>query len=200
MDIYLLHATALTPFDRIPDSFIHIHDGKILYLEPFREQTLPLSAHRVDATGLIAAPGWIDVQVNGGFGLDFTQDPASIWEVARQLPALGTTAFLPTIITAPLEVVDEAMRVLRAGPPAGWRGALPLGLHLEGPFLNPARKGAHNPGPPAPARIRFAEELDAPEQRAPGHPGPRTARRHEGRRATARAGGGGQRRPFHGHL
>lgn len=152
MDTYLLHAAALTPFERIPDSFIHIRDGKILYLEPFREQTLPLSAHRVDATGLIATPGWIDVQLNGGFGLDFTQDPASIWEVARHLPALGTTAFLPTIITSPLEVAGEAMRVLRAGPPAGWRGALPLGLHLEGPFLNPARKGAHDP-----AHLRLPE-------------------------------------------
>ncbi len=152
METYLLHATALTPFERIPDAFIHIRDGKILFLEPFREQTLPLAANVVDASGLIATPGWIDLQLNGGFGLDFTDDPSTIWEVAAKLPALGTTSFLPTIISAPLEVAEKAIKVMRAGPPAGWRGALPLGLHLEGPFLNPARKGAHNP-----AHLRLPE-------------------------------------------
>ena len=98
-----------------------------------------------DATGLLLAPGFIDLQVNGGFGLDFTADPATIWDVAAALPRFGVTAFLPTIITSPLSVSQAAQRVLAGGPPAGWRGARPLGLHLEGPFLNPGKKGAHNP-------------------------------------------------------
>lgn len=102
-------------------------------------------AEELDATGLIVTPGWIDIQLNGGFGHDFTEDPASIWEVATLLPSLGLTAFLPTIITCPPEKLARAIRVFRNGPPSGWRGATPLGLHLEGPFLNPAKKGAHNP-------------------------------------------------------
>jgi N-acetylglucosamine-6-phosphate deacetylase len=145
MDRYLLHAAALTPQGRLPDTFIHLRNGHIVQLEPFREQTLPLSVPVIDASGLLATPGWTDLQVNGGFGLDFTQDPSAIWSVAKRLPTLGTTAFLPTIITAPPETVEHAIRVLRAGPPPGWRGARPLGLHLEGPFLNPGRKGAHSP-------------------------------------------------------
>jgi N-acetylglucosamine-6-phosphate deacetylase len=94
---------------------------------------------------LIAAPGYIDLQLNGAFGFDFTAEPGSIWEVAARLPRYGVTAFLPTIITAPLETAARAQDALRRGPPAGFAGALPLGLHLEGPFLNPARRGAHNP-------------------------------------------------------
>ena len=51
------------------------------------------------------APGFIDLQFNGGFGHDFTDDPASIWHVAAQLPQYGVTAFLPTVITSPLEKI-----------------------------------------------------------------------------------------------
>jgi N-acetylglucosamine-6-phosphate deacetylase len=54
------------------------------------------------------------------------------------------TAWLPTIVSAAADgAIDEALRVLAAGPPVGWVGAIPLGLHLEGPFLAPARRGAH---------------------------------------------------------
>jgi N-acetylglucosamine-6-phosphate deacetylase len=93
----------------------------------------------------LLAPGFLDLQVNGGFGLDFTADPTTIWEVAAGLPRFGVTGFLPTIITSPPATVAQAQAVLEGGPPAGWIGARPLGLHLEGPFLNSAKKGAHNP-------------------------------------------------------
>jgi N-acetylglucosamine-6-phosphate deacetylase len=86
------------------------------------------------------------------YGLDFTQNPASIWEVATRLAQTGTTSFLPTIITSPLETVSRAMQVVKAGPPRGWKGAHPLGIHAEGPFLNPGKKGAHDP-----ARMRHPE-------------------------------------------
>jgi N-acetylglucosamine-6-phosphate deacetylase len=86
----------------------------------------------------------MDLQLNGAFGLDFTAQPEAIWEVAAGLPRYGVTAFLPTIITSPLETVVQAQAVLRRGPPPGWRGARPIGLHLEGPFLNPGKRGAHN--------------------------------------------------------
>ncbi len=142
MDI--LHATAITPHAVIPDSFIRIENGKITRVEPFSGQETATETV-INAHGLVAAPGFIDIQLNGGFGLDFTDNPDTIWEVARQLPRFGTTSFLPTIITSPFETVDRAIEILRQGPPPGWQGATPLGLHIEGPFLNPQKKGAHNP-------------------------------------------------------
>lgn len=140
----LIHAQALTPDQNIPDAFILLSDGKIIRVEPFSGQEIP-EGTVIDASGLLVSPGWIDIQLNGGFGLDFTDNPETIWEVARQLPRFGTTSFLPTIITSPLEKIDRALEILHHGPPSGWTGASPLGLHIEGPFLNPQKKGAHNP-------------------------------------------------------
>lgn len=103
------------------------------------------NSHVIDAQELILSPGFIELQINGGFGYDFTEDPASIWEVAEKLPRFGITSFLPTIITSPLETIERAIQVIQKGRPSDAQGAIALGLHLEGPFLNPARKGAHNP-------------------------------------------------------
>lgn len=103
------------------------------------------SSGDLDAHGWIVSPGWIDLQINGGFGFDFTEDPGKIWEVGAQLPRYGVTGFLPTVITAPPETYQKALRVWEKGAPEGWQGAIPLGWHFEGPFLNPEKKGAHNP-------------------------------------------------------
>ncbi len=99
---------------------------------------------RIDASRFIVVPGVIDLQFNGGFGDDFTAHPETIWRVAAQLPRYGVTAFLPTIITSPQETIQHAQAVLQNDAPENFRGALPLGLHLEGPFLNPHKRGAHN--------------------------------------------------------
>lgn len=98
----------------------------------------------IDADGLIVSPGLIDLQINGGFGRDFTQDPTTIWEVGERLPELGVTAFLPTIVTSPPEVTDLALDVVANRKPAGYRGAAVLGLHFEGPWISPEMHGAHN--------------------------------------------------------
>jgi N-acetylglucosamine-6-phosphate deacetylase len=89
-------------------------------------------------------PGLIDLQVNGYFGVNLADvEPAGWALVARRLPETGTTAFLPTFVTAPVAEMSQALRcasVLVADPPAGARV---LGVHLEGPFLAPTRAGAH---------------------------------------------------------
>ncbi len=71
--------------------------------------------------------------------------PSTIWEVGHRLPETGVTAFLPTIVSAPYEFVDAAVEVMKAGPPVGYDGAEPSGLHVEGPWISPEWKGAHNP-------------------------------------------------------
>jgi N-acetylglucosamine-6-phosphate deacetylase len=143
--LYLQHATLFTPTRRIQDSALLVEGNRIAAVGTVEEVPRPPEARIVEAGGLFLAPGLIDLQLNGGFGLDFTADPSTIWEVAARLPQYGVTSFLPTIITSPVETVAAAQVVLRAGPPPGSRGATGLGLHLEGPFLNPAKRGAHNP-------------------------------------------------------
>jgi N-acetylglucosamine-6-phosphate deacetylase len=103
------------------------------------------------------APGLVDLQVNGGYGVDLAEVGAAGWaRVARRLPETGTTAFLPTFITAPLSELSHALRrssVLVADPPAGARV---LGVHVEGPFLAPGRAGVHRREwivPPSPAAV-----------------------------------------------
>lgn len=96
----------------------------------------------LDASGLTVAPGFIDLQVNGGYGHDFTVAPETIWEVAARLPETGVTTFLPTIITAAPGAVDAA-RAAILDRPSGFIGAEPLGLHIEGPMISRARHGTH---------------------------------------------------------
>ncbi len=93
--------------------------------------------------GFLVAPGYVDLQCNGGLGIDLAAEPERLWELGALLPRFGVTAWLPTIVTTPDGVVERALEALAAGPPAGWRGATPLGLHLEGPFLSPPKRGAH---------------------------------------------------------
>lgn len=96
-----------------------------------------------DCSGLLVAPGLIDIQCNGAAGIDLRSSPERLWEVATALPQWGVTSWLPTIVTSTPDVIARAQRALADGPPAGWSGATPLGLHLEGPFLSPDAAGAH---------------------------------------------------------
>jgi N-acetylglucosamine-6-phosphate deacetylase len=105
-------------------------------------------APALDATDLVVVPGFIDLQCNGAVGVDVSHEPERLWEVAVALPRWGVTAWLPTVVTAPSEIRMRALAAVRAGPPADLAGAgrvaaEPLGLHFEGPFLAPERRGAH---------------------------------------------------------
>ena len=118
-----------------------VRDGRVLAIgEPLKG---PAPAHAHVVSGGILAPGLVDLQVNGGGGVMLGQSPgvAEIACIIRAHGRLGTTSLLPTLITDTPEVTGA---VLAAGVQAA-RQRLPgfLGLHLEGPHLDPARKGAH---------------------------------------------------------
>ncbi len=98
----------------------------------------------VEADGLLVVPGFVDLQVNGGWGVDLASDPGGLWKVGQRLAATGVTAWLPTLITTPESSWRTALAAL-SNRPSQWAGSEPLGWHFEGPWLNPARKGAHRP-------------------------------------------------------
>lgn len=136
-------------------------DGRALIVERGRVAALvpndavPVGMPRVDAAGMIVAPGFIDLQVNGGGGVLFNNDPSvsGIRTICEAHARFGTTALMATLITDTPEVGAAA---IAAGIEAH-RLAVPgfLGLHLEGPHLSVARKGTHNP-----ALIRPMDEAD----------------------------------------
>jgi N-acetylglucosamine-6-phosphate deacetylase len=143
--LYIQNATVFTPERRIEDGAVLIDGRQIIDVGPTRQITHPPEAKIIDASGLMLAPGFIDLQINGAFGHDFTADPQSVWAVAARLPEYGVTTFLPTIVTAPLRIITTAQQVVTDRSATIAARAIPLGLHVEGPFLNPGKKGAHDP-------------------------------------------------------
>lgn len=132
-----------------PHTSLVVEDGLVQALVP----AAPGSAHWLE--GGIIAPGLIDLQVNGGGGVavNGATDVAALAQICAAHARLGTTGLLPTLITDTPEAVD---RVIAAGVAAvRQRVAGFLGLHLEGPHLDPRRAGAHDP-----ALIRPMTEAD----------------------------------------
>jgi len=126
--------------DRVESGRITIEDGLIGRVE-LDGADVPADRH-----GPFLAPGFVDVHVHGGGGHDAMGDAAALDGMARHLLRHGVTSFLPTAVTAPLAtLVGFADRVRAWMPVAPADGAEPLGFDLEGPFLAPGRRGAHDP-------------------------------------------------------
>src|SRR5829696_3719655 len=132
-----------------------IQDGKIdaLLRDPRRGD---LPEERREFVGLLC-PGFIDLQINGAFGADIGPDPDAIKTLVTRLPTTGVTSFLPTLISSPSERYEEFFDALEEG--AVENGARVLGAHLEGPFLAPERKGAHDPAYLRSVDLGFLREL-----------------------------------------
>jgi N-acetylglucosamine-6-phosphate deacetylase len=132
-----------------------IRDGKIdALLRGPRSGDLPRK-HR-EFAGLLC-PGFIDLQINGAFGADVGPEPEAIRTLVAELPATGVTAFLPTLISSPPESYEGFFAALEEG--TAEKGAHVLGAHLEGPFLAPERKGAHDPANLKAVDLGFLREL-----------------------------------------
>lgn len=104
------------------------------------EQDIPSDFHIINQNGRRIAPGLLDLQIYGGGGLLFSDDPSSaaLKTISDALRKSGTTGFLLTLATNEMSVFEKAIDTVRDHP----HPAL-LGLHLEGPYLNPVKRGAH---------------------------------------------------------
>ena len=116
-----------------------------------------------DLHGGWLVPGFIDAQVNGGGGVLFNNDASveAIAAIGRAHRRFGTTGFLPTLISDDAEVMERAVDATRAAIAAGVAGV--LGIHLEGPYIAPARKGTHDAAKfrvPDAAEVAMATSLD----------------------------------------
>ncbi len=124
----------------------------------FEEAGRAVSDAAVDCDGLVVAPGFIDLQCNGANGVDITNEPHRIADVAAELPRFGVTAFLPTVVTSPAATRIAAIDQIKGQQP-DLTAAAALGLHLEGPMISRDHLGAHV-GRHAAAPADMLDEID----------------------------------------
>ncbi|KAL8284003.1 hypothetical protein RQP46_005116 [Phenoliferia psychrophenolica] len=133
---------------RREDLFIDTESGKIVSGQAyFYSSRLPVE-RTIDLHGGILAPGFIDAQINGAYGVDFSiydegdvKYLSELDEVSKRIVETGTTSYVPTIITQRRDLYPQLLPLLK--PRSTPLSAHVLGYHAEGPFLFPEKKGAH---------------------------------------------------------
>jgi N-acetylglucosamine-6-phosphate deacetylase len=139
----------LTPHEEILDSVIVVEDGKITQIGHRDEVRVPQDAEHFAAGDKIVIPGFVDVHIHGAGGHDVMEGTAeAIAKVASTVARRGTTSLVATTVTAPPEVTCKGLhgiaRYIRSPRNTEPRFAAEvLGIHLEGPFISPARRGVH---------------------------------------------------------
>jgi N-acetylglucosamine-6-phosphate deacetylase len=138
-----------TPHEEILDSVIVVEDGKITQIGHRDEVRIPEDAEHFPAGDKFVIPGFVDVHIHGAGGHDVMEGTAeAIAKVAATVARRGTTSLVATTVTAPPEETCKSLkgiaRYIRSPRNTESRFAAEvLGIHLEGPFINPARRGVH---------------------------------------------------------
>ncbi|HKX35622.1 MAG TPA: N-acetylglucosamine-6-phosphate deacetylase [Rhizorhapis sp.] len=138
----LAHGRILIGASFVEGRAVLVEEGHIAAIVP--EADIPAGTLVHDLGGQMLVPGFIDTQLNGGGGVLFNDNPAidAIAAIGAAHRAFGTTGFLPTLISDDLEVIRRAVAAVDEAIHKGVPGV--LGIHIEGPFLNPLRKGIHD--------------------------------------------------------
>ena len=145
--IAIVAGRIMTPFDTVERGVILVDAGRIVAVGDEDNVTIPPDAQVIDAQTLSVAPGLIDLHTHGGAGVEVIEaTPDMLTRLAAFYAEHGVTGFLAGVwgSNAHIEVgIDAVVTVMQAGKPA--TGAALLGLFLEGPFINPDRRGAFPP-------------------------------------------------------
>jgi len=163
MKTVLRNARILAGDDFRDDLAVVIESGRITALVSDAAPMLGQADEQVDLGGGWLLPGFIDAQVNGGGGALFNNSPdvATLRTLAQAHRRFGTTGLLPTLISDDVQVMRAAIAATRQAISEGVPGV--LGIHLEGPYIAPARKGTHDANKfrvPDAAEIALAASLD----------------------------------------
>jgi N-acetylglucosamine-6-phosphate deacetylase len=149
MKTALTAARLLTPAEWIESPVVVMDGPQIAAMGSRAEIELPAGARHIDLPGLILAPGFIDIHIHGGAGHDVMKaEAAGLAAMERHMANHGVTSYLPTTVTAPLDrtlaALDHLGRSIASREREEQR-AVPLGIHLEGPFISHAKRGVHPP-------------------------------------------------------
>jgi len=140
MRLVALRGQVVTDYEVWTNGTVLFADGSVADVSP--DDSLVADADEVhDYDEALILPGFVDLQVNGAFGVDVASESSRLPELSRALLSTGTTSYLPTVISSPEGLYEEALPAIGAADSSP--GAEVLGVHLEGPFINPDKKGAH---------------------------------------------------------
>ena len=142
---------ALTPHDEVANPVVLVDGQKIVDIGRQDEIAIPAAARRADKQGFTIVPGFIDVHIHGAAGYDVMEGSCeALAAITSSVAARGTTALVATTVSASegatcaaLEAVASWMEQRKGQSATGRTSAEILGIHLEGPFISRARRGAH---------------------------------------------------------